>query len=67
MIMDPRTKEEQQAAAKECYEKILARGRRSCAGCHMDAYCPMVEATSRWLFETFLPAIDPSGSLRRGV
>jgi hypothetical protein len=60
-MIDGRTPEEQKAAAQKCYNGIIAGGRRSCAGCHLDYYCPMAEATGKWLFEEFLPAIDPSG------
>jgi len=60
-MLDGRTKEEQRKTAEKCYATIKAKGRSSCAGCHLDYYCPMVEAMSDWLFNEFLPAIDPSG------
>lgn len=63
-MLDKRSKEDKQKEAQRCYSRLKARGRNSCAGCDLDFYCPMAGETSKWLFETFLPAIDPSGALR---
>ena len=54
--------EERREQAKLCFDKLTARGRCSCAGCDLDYFCPMAAEIGRWLFEEFLPAIDPTGS-----
>jgi len=63
-MLDRRSPEEKKRAGEECYANIRAEGRRSCGGCHLDHYCPMAKETARWLFETFMPAIDPANTLR---
>ena len=52
------TKEQKIKAAQKC-----AEGRRSCAGCNLDAYCPMVERLGK-TFAEFLAKIDPGNSIR---
>jgi len=61
-----RLPEAEEQEALTCYDGLKARGRNSCAGCHLDFYCPMAAETTRWLVETFLPAIDPAGLVLRG-
>jgi len=60
-MFDNRTKRQKQEAAQKCYDILKAKGRNSCAGCFLDFYCPMAASAAKWLFETFLPAIDPTG------
>jgi hypothetical protein len=57
------TDEARREAAARCYAGLLARGRRSCAGCDLQYDCEMPAAMTRWLVTEFLPAIDPTGTV----
>lgn len=66
MTLDPRTPEEKQRAADECYANCKKRG-VTCAGCHLDYLCQMPQANARWLFCEFIPAIDPGKATFVGI
>jgi hypothetical protein len=50
-MLDSRTKEEKEKAARDCYASLRAAGRRSCSGCHLDFYCQMSQDSAQWLRE----------------
>lgn len=54
------TKEERKRRAQDCCKSLVKAG-RTCSGCDDQFWCGMGEHNAKWLFGTFLPAIDPTG------